>query len=112
MKKEKLFILILMLISFLAQSQVQLYFNSFEASSSFYTDSTNTIWEKGDPQKTVIDTTHSGLNIWITDLDSAYQGSQECHIYSPKIIIAPFGSLLIWTLHLLTVKIFAPYHIE
>jgi hypothetical protein len=81
-----------MSISFLAQSQVQIYFNDFETAGGFYTDTINNIWERGIPQKAVIDTAHSGQNVWLTDLDSAYQGAQNSFLYSPQIVIAPFDS--------------------
>jgi len=74
------------------QAQVQIYFDNFENNSSFYTDTINSIWEKGIPQKAVIDTAHSGQNVWLTDLDSAYQGMQNVYLYSPQIVIAPFDS--------------------
>ena len=74
------------------QAQVQIYANGFESAGGFYTDTINNIWERGIPQKAVIDTAHSGQNVWLTDLDSAYQGAQNSFLYSPQIVIAPFDS--------------------
>jgi len=74
------------------QAQVQIYANDFESAGGFYTDTINSIWERGIPQKAIIDTAHNGQNVWITDLDSAYQGAQNSFLYSPQIVIAPFDS--------------------
>ncbi len=92
MKKLCLFLILLLSFTFTALSQVQIYSNSFESIGDFYTDSTNSIWEQGTPQKSVIDTAYSGQGVWITDLDSAYQGIQNSYLYSPQIVIAPFDS--------------------
>ncbi len=69
------------------QAQVQIYANNFESAGGFYTDTINSIWERGIPQKAVIDTAHSGQNVWLTDLDSAYQGIQNSYLYSPQLVI-------------------------
>ena len=79
-------------ISNSVQAQVQIYSNDFESAGGFYTDTINSIWERGIPQKAVIDTAHSGQEVWITDLDSAYQGAENSYLYSPQIVIAPFDS--------------------
>jgi len=92
MKKILLFWLLTVFLTFTALSQVQIYSNSFESIGDFYTDTSNSIWEQGTPQKSVIDTAYSGQGIWITDLDSAYQGVQNSYLYSPQIVIAPFDS--------------------
>ncbi len=81
-----------LIVPFYSYSQVQIYANDFETAGGFYTDTSYSIWEQGIPQKAVIDTAYSGQSVWLTDLDSAYQGAQYYHLYSPSIVIAPFDS--------------------
>ncbi len=52
-----------MALALSAKAQVQIYFNDFESAGGFYTDTLNSLWQRGIPQKSIIDTAHSGQNV-------------------------------------------------
>ena len=60
------------------------YFQDFEnGDGGWITGGTLSSWELGLPTNTFIDTAFSGVNAWVTNLDSAYNNSELSFIESP-----------------------------
>lgn len=61
------------------------YMEDFETGANgWYSTGTNGIWELGDPVGNIIDTAYSGVNAWVTNLDSiAYTNNQLSYLISP-----------------------------
>lgn len=49
-------------------------------------------WELGDPETAFIDTAHSGINAWVTNLDGTYENGTDAYVESPCF---DFSSLVI-----------------
>ena len=62
------------------------YTQDFEAPFTGWTSdavSGNNDWELGMPATTNINTTHSGLNAWVTNLSGDYNSNDDCYVLSP-----------------------------
>ncbi len=64
------------------------YCNDFENSVNWpvfdpQTWQHDSLWQKGTPNKTVINTAHSGLNCWTTNLSSTYGNNKSSALISP-----------------------------
>ena len=53
---------------------------------------TNSSWELGMPQNTVIDTAADGTNAWVTGLDSTYNLSEQSFLASPCFDFSGFAA--------------------
>lgn len=52
-------------------------------------------WELGDPEQTLLDTAHSGINAWMTDLIGDYPSNAEMHLYSPCFNFSGMQNVLV-----------------
>jgi hypothetical protein len=78
--------LLLCLSTFAAKGQITPpYFNDFENGAQGWFDSTysGSSWELGTPNFGLTTGAHSGSNAWDISLDSAYNDSTLCYLYSP-----------------------------
>jgi hypothetical protein len=81
--------------SFISSSPINLsatgasYCNDFEASawSTSSMNSTNSIWQRGTPDKGTLQTAHSGTKAYSTSLSGLYGNNSLEYLYSPKFII-------------------------
>ncbi len=89
MKKSILFILCCFYFTSLCKAQVFTipYSDDFETGAPGWISSpiTATSWELGTPTYGSINSSHSGINCWKTDLDSSYANSTGCFLMSPKL---------------------------
>jgi len=70
------------------------YCNNFEnpALSDFvalntYSFKNGTLWEKGTPAQTIINTANSAPNAWMTDLDADYTSSDSSSLITPMFVV-------------------------
>lgn len=60
------------------------YNEDFESGNGAWTSGgSNSSWEHGTPNNTVINSAASGLNAWVTNLDGNYNGNEESYVLSP-----------------------------
>ncbi len=59
------------------------YIDNFESNNYWLPDTIANQWERGTPQMTVINTAHSGSNVWGIDLDGTYANNSDDYLYSP-----------------------------
>lgn len=57
--------------------------NNCDGPVHFAHEGNNDIWERGMPQGNNIQTTHSGMNAWMTDLDADYPSNVDAYLYTP-----------------------------
>lgn len=57
--------------------------NDMEGATYFAHDGNPDIWERGVPMGTNINTSHSGTNVWMTDLDDQYPDNTHAYLYTP-----------------------------
>lgn len=55
--------------------------NSFDTTTTYLSIDTSGIWEIGQPNKTVFDSSYSGVNSIVTDLDSFYSSNDTSKFY-------------------------------
>ncbi|MFC2101044.1 right-handed parallel beta-helix repeat-containing protein, partial [Bacteroidota bacterium] len=63
------------------------YIDDFELQDLWAGYGTSNQWERGTPGATTINTTHSGNNVWATNLSGDYQENSTEYLYTPYIII-------------------------
>lgn len=63
------------------------YIDNFENVDYWHGTGTQNQWELGTPTTTVINAAHSGVNAWVTKLNSNYISSTNEYLYSPYITI-------------------------
>ncbi|MEA3444495.1 MAG: T9SS type A sorting domain-containing protein, partial [Bacteroidota bacterium] len=74
------------------------YTQDFEINSDGWSSETiygNDIWELGLPAQSNIDTAHSGVNAWMTDLDGNYPSNAEMYLYSPCFDFTGMQSIMV-----------------
>lgn len=60
------------------------YAQDFESGADgWFSGGANSSWELGEPETAFIDTAHSGVNAWVTNLDGNYAGSENSWVESP-----------------------------
>ncbi len=83
------------------QAQIMTYTNGFEGAQSVFTTDPGSIWERGVPTMSRIDTAHNGTKVWATDLDSNYTndiintGNFYSYLYTPFFNIYGMDSVAI-----------------
>lgn len=74
------------------------YIQDFETNSDGWVSETMAgvdSWELGDPEQTLLDTAHSGINAWMTDLIGDYPSNAEMHLYSPCFDFSGIQNVLV-----------------
>ncbi len=68
------------------------YMTDFESGTDgWYSTGQNGIWQLGDPEGTLIDTANSGVNAWVTNMDSiSYGNNQLSYLLSPCLDFTSF----------------------
>lgn len=60
------------------------YLQSFETNDGyFYTNGTNSSWQWGTPEKTIINKAPNGTKAWVTNLTGNYKNNETSYLYSP-----------------------------
>lgn len=59
--------------------------DDFEGADFFYIEGLNNQWQHGVPSASVINTAHSPVNVWATNLTGNYANSSNYNLYSPRI---------------------------
>lgn len=68
------------------------YFEDFESGDGgFVAGGTNSTWELGTPSNTVINSTFSGTNTWVTNLDGKTGDNEDSYIQSPVFDFTGFA---------------------
>lgn len=67
------------------------YSDNFEGYNDWFVSGSNNLWEKGTPSTLNINTTASGTNAYVTDLDNDYTPFSFEYLYTPYLTI-PFGT--------------------
>jgi len=62
--------------------------DDFEGAAFFYIEGLNNQWQHGVPNASVINTAHSPVNVWATNLTGNYSNSSNYNLYSPRISFA------------------------
>jgi|GEM_PF-2598854 len=69
------------------------YMNDFEADNgNWLVSGTNASWQYGVPTDTVITTSASGTNAWVTNLSGDYNNSESSYLTSPSFDMSSLGS--------------------
>lgn len=74
------------------------YFEDFEGVDYWYPDTIANQWERGVPAAAQINTSHSPINVWMTQLDTTYLNNSTDYLYSPLFdfnAVSP-DSLIFW----------------
>ena len=58
--------------------------DDFEGANNFYVTGLNNEWQHGIPTASVINTAHSPVNVWATNLAGNYSNSSNYSLYSPR----------------------------
>jgi len=58
--------------------------DDLEGPANFYIDGLNNQWQHGVPTANVINTAHSPVNVWATNLSGNYANSSNYNLYSPR----------------------------
>ena len=61
------------------------YTDNFENLNYWISADGNSSWERGAPSSGVINTAHSPVNVWKTNLDGNYSDNSNDNLYSPKL---------------------------
>ena len=60
------------------------YLEGFESTDGYwYAKGTNSSWQWGHPNKTLINKAANGLKAWVTSLDGNYNDNEQSYLYSP-----------------------------
>ena len=60
------------------------YTDDFEGTANFYVTGLNNQWQHGVPTSSIINTAHSPVNVWKTNLSGNYSNSSNYNLYSPR----------------------------
>lgn len=72
------------------------WYDSFDSSSIFWlSDGNMNIWQRGIPQKPIINSAHSAPNVWITDTISPYPANATEYLYSPYFNLKYYSNALL-----------------
>jgi len=67
------------------------YADNFEGNDDWFAIGTHNQWALGSPTKSYIDTAHSGVNCWVTELNNNYKPSSTEYLYTPYFTIPTYS---------------------
>jgi len=75
------------------------YTDNFEGSNYFVSSDGNATWERGTPSSVTINSAHSPVTAWKTNLDGYYSNNSNDNLYTPKlnfIYVPDTATLTVW----------------
>jgi len=75
------------------------YTDNFESLNNFYVSGLNNQWQHGVPSASIINTAHSPVNVWATNLSGNYSNSSNYNLNTPRFNFANMTNIQIGFWH-------------